>query len=132
MDIDFPFLEVNGNILEGIKGDLFAREDEGELNLSMDGGTILNFDFHPIEIFATAERENITFKIKTDRLLDSFTNIVLEGNLAARNKNFKINIRDSGFDAFGSNWRFNNKNNVLLGNLSVVMTILVFPMERKL
>ena len=121
LDIDFPFLEVNGNILEGIKGDLFAREDEGELNLSMDGGTISNFDFYPVEIYATAERENISFKIKTDKLLDSFTNIVLEGNLAARNKNFKINIRDSGFDAFGSNWRFNNKNNVLLGNLNIAI-----------
>lgn len=115
VDIDFPYLEINGNVFEGIKGDLFAYTDEGELNLSVQHGNFLNVEFGPVIFAATIDREGLFFTTTTEEILDSFTNVKLEGTLSTRGELFKVNIQNSGFNAFGSRWSFNNVNNILFG-----------------
>ncbi len=116
LEVDFPYLEVNGDVFEDIKGQLNALADDGELSLSVRHMNISDIDFLPIELSATAEKENLYFTLYTDEVLDSFQNIKVEGNLLSKGDRLKLSLNDAGFDAFGSNWRFNQRNNIVLGD----------------
>lgn len=125
LDINFPYLEINGNVLEGMKGDLFVQENEGEFNLNIQHGNFGSVTFEPLTISATIDRERLFFTATTEEVLDSFRNVKVEGAFTTSGDDFKINIQNSGFNAFGSKWEFNNINNLLLGKEKIVIDDLV-------
>lgn len=125
LNVDFPYLEVNGDIFEGIKGDLFAQSGIGELNLFVGHTNAWNLDFKPLEISASSEREKLNFVINTPVFLDSFEQINIEGILYTQGENVKVNLRNTGFTAFGSNWKFNDRNSITFGDERIVIDDLI-------
>ncbi|WP_235294157.1 translocation/assembly module TamB domain-containing protein [Portibacter lacus] len=115
LDISFPFLEVNGNVFGGIKGDLFAQAEEGKLDLVVEYANINGVDFSPVKIVANAGKEELHFTINSAELIDSFTNITIDGILRNEDDLFNVRFDNTSFDAFGSTWAFNDENNVVFG-----------------
>ncbi|WP_235296067.1 translocation/assembly module TamB domain-containing protein [Portibacter marinus] len=115
LDISFPFLEVNGNVFGGIVGDLFAQSDVGTLNLVVEYANISNVEFSPVKVEAIAREEQMQFTVSSAELLDSFTDIYVNGILKTEGDLFKVRFENTSFEAFGSSWKFNQDNNILFG-----------------
>lgn len=115
LDITFPFLEVNGNVFGGIKGDLFAQAEEGQLKMLMEYANINGVEFSPIQLTAGADQEELRFSLSSVELLDSFSNVSIDGAMRTTADRFKVSLVDTQFDAFGSRWKFNNGNSVSFG-----------------
>ncbi|MEZ4911726.1 MAG: translocation/assembly module TamB domain-containing protein [Saprospiraceae bacterium] len=92
-----------------------ASDQNGSFIASVEEAKAFGTDFYPVYLNTSFSGDALTFDVSTERLLDSFEQINIKGNIKSTDKGISLDLDNTTINMLGAAWKVTEGNTFLFG-----------------